>query len=106
MVDRFGCGHLTRHPAQSRELGGRLGLRVLGAVLHILGTPVDGMVSHQSYKASELGNGITQGWDYDGRGAKGSTMVRALQKLIGVKVDGIVGTGTVNALQRYLNGQK
>ena len=42
MVDRFGCGHLTRHPAQSRELGGRLGFRVLGAVLHILGTPVDG----------------------------------------------------------------
>ena len=68
-----------------------------------LGTPVDGKVSNQSYKAEEIGNGITQGWDYDGRGAKGSKMVKALQKKVGVKADGIWFEGTTAAVQRYLN---
>lgn len=82
---------------------GKAGKATWRALQKALGTPVDGEVSNQSYKASELGNGITQGWDYDGRGAKGSTMVKALQKLVGVKVDGVWFEGTTRALQVYLN---
>lgn len=73
------------------------------ALQKALGTPADGKVSNQSYKADELGNGITQGWDYDGRGAKGSTMVRHLQVLVGATPDGVWGEGTSTALQRFLN---
>lgn len=82
---------------------GKAGHSTWTALQHALGTPADGKVSNQSYRASELGNGITQGWDYDGRGASGSTMVRALQKRVGVKADGIWYEGTTAALQRALN---
>lgn len=94
----------AKHGA-SLKVDGKAGRSTWSALQKALGTPVDGMVSHQSYKASELGNGITQGWQYSGRGSKGSTMVKALQKLIGAKVDGIWGEGTTEHLQRYLNGQ-
>lgn len=82
---------------------GKAGRSTWKALQAYLETPVDGEVSNQSYKASELGNGITQGWDYDGRGAKGSTMVKALQKWVGVKADGIWGEKTSAALQTKLN---
>lgn len=95
----------AKHGA-SLKVDGKAGRSTWSALQKALGTPVDGMVSHQSYQASELGNGITQGWQYSGRGAKGSTMVKALQKLIGVKADGIWGEGTTRALQVFLNGQK
>ena len=94
----------AKHGA-SLKVDGKAGRSTWSALQKALRTPVDGMVSHQSYKASELGNGITQGWQYSGRGAKGSTMVKALQKLIGAKVDGIWGEGTTKHLQQYLNGQ-
>ena len=84
---------------------GKAGKTTWRALQKALGTKVDGEVSNQSYKPEELGNGITQGWDYDGRGAKGSTMVRALQKLVGVKADGVWYEGTTKALQTYLNAQ-
>lgn len=66
---------------------------------------VDGIISRQSYKATELGNGIVPGktWGYTGRGSKGSQTIALLQKRLGVTADGIVGAGTVKALQRALN---
>lgn len=85
------------------KIDGKAGVSTWKALQRYLKTPVDGEVSNQSYKPEELGNGITQGWDYDGRGAKGSTMVKALQKWVGVKADGIWGEKTTEALQRKLN---
>lgn len=75
------------------------------ALQRYLGTPVDGEVSSQARKADEVGprGAITQGWDYDGSRARGSRMVRALQKWVGVKVDGIVGPDTVKGVQKKLN---
>lgn len=82
---------------------GKAGRSTWRALQKALGTKVDGEVSNQSYKPAELGNGITQGWDYGGRGAKGSTMVKALQKKLGVKADGVWFEGTTLALQKALN---
>ena len=72
---------------------------------HVNAPYVDGIISRQSYKATELGNGIVPGktWEYTGRGSKGSQTIVLLQKRLGVTADGIVGTGTVKALQRALN---
>lgn len=71
---------------------------------HVGATYVDGIISRQSYKATELGNGIVpSAWGYAGRGSKGSQTIALLQKRLGVAADGIVGTGTVKALQRALN---
>ena len=85
------------------KIDGKAGVSTWKALQRYLKTPVDGEVSNQSYKPEELGNGITQGWDYDGRGAKGSSMVEALQKWVGVKADGVWYEGTTKALQRKLN---
>ena len=66
---------------------------------------VDGIISKQSYKASELGNGIVAGkyWDYTGRGSSGSSLIKAIQKDLGVSQDGILYTNTIKKLQERLN---
>ena len=69
-----------------------------------VGTFVDGVVSNQSYRAKELGNGVVDRcWKFTGRGSKGSKMVVALQKKLGVKADGIWYESTTLALQKALN---
>lgn len=84
---------------------GRAGTQTWKALQRLLGAPyVDGEISRQSYRAEELGNGIVPGpWEYTGRGSSGSQTIRLLQKRVGVKADGIVGSDTVKALQKALN---
>ena len=68
------------------------------------GIKLDGLIENQSYRHDELGNGISpNGWEFTGRGSKGSKTIRGLQRLIGADDDGIVGEGTSKALQVYLN---
>ena len=86
---------------------GRAGEDTWRALQKLLGTVVDGAVSHQSYRATELGNGVVpRAWRFTGRGSKGSKMVVALQKRVGVKADGIWYQSTTSALQRALNSGK
>ena len=86
---------------------GRAGEDTWKALQRLLGTPQDGAVSHQSYRATELGNGVVpRAWRFTGRGSKGSKMVAALQKKVGVKADGIWYQGTTSALQRAINQGK
>ena len=86
---------------------GRAGEDTWKALQRLLGTPQDGAVSHQSYRATELGNGVVpRAWRFTGRGSKGSKMVVALQKRVGVKADGIWYQSTTSALQRAINQGK
>ena len=86
---------------------GRAGEDTWRALQKLLGTVVDGAVSHQSYKAAELGNGVVpRAWRFTGRGSKGSKMVVALQKKVGVKADGIWYQSTTKALQKAINSGK
>lgn len=81
---------------------GKAGTSFWKALQKYLGTNVDGIVSKQSHKASDLGNGITQGWEYTGPNSSGSSMVRALQIWAGTAPDGVWGEGTTAAIQRKL----
>ena len=86
---------------------GRAGEDTWKALQKLLGTVVDGAVSHQSYRATELGNGVVpRAWRFTGRGSKGSKMVAALQKRVGVTADGVWFEGTTRALQKALNNGK
>ena len=86
---------------------GRAGEDTWKALQRLLGTPQDGAVSHQSYRATELGNGVVpRAWRFTGRGSKGSKMVVALQKNLGVKADGVWFEGTTKALQKAINSGK
>ena len=89
-------------------MDGRAGVGTWKALQRKLGHPVvDGLIEHQSYKASELGNGIVpKYWKFSGRGSNGSKTIKRLQAKLGVTADGVVGSGTVTALQRKLNADK
>ena len=87
---------------------GRAGAETWKALQRLLGAPyVDGIISRQSYKATELGNGIVpKWWKHTGRNSKGSQTVVLLQKRVGVKADGVAYEGTTRALQKALNAGK
>ena len=87
---------------------GRAGVDTWKALQKRLGAPyVDGVISRQSYRATELGNGIVpKWWKYTGRKSAGSQTIELLQKRVGVKADGIAYEGTTRALQKALNAGK
>lgn len=63
----------------------------------VLGTTVDGEVWHQW--AANKQYAFTSGWKYD-KTQKGSPVIKAMQKKLGVNADGIIGKNTINALIR------
>ena len=90
------------------KIDGRTGPETWKALQRHLGHPVvDGVIEHQSYRHTELGNGISpNGWVFSGRKSKGSKTMRRLQARVGVAQDGVVYEGTTKALQKALNGGK
>lgn len=103
-LQRFLNSRVTR---RDLAIDGRLGPDTYRSLQEYLSAPyVDGEISRQSYRHDELGNGISpNGWEYTGRGSKGSQTVELLQREIGAAADGIWGEGTSAALQRWLNKQ-
>lgn len=69
-----------------------------------LGTVQDGIVSNQpSGNKQYLANADASSWQFKASGySAGSSMVRALQKLIGATVDGWFGRESVQKLQKFL----
>ena len=90
------------------KVDGRTGPETWKALQRHLGHPVvDGVIEHQSYRHTELGNGISpNGWVFSGRKSKGSKTMRRLQAKVGVAQDGVVYSGTVTALQKAINQGK
>ena len=90
------------------KIDGRTGPETWKALQRHLGHPVvDGVIEHQSYRHTELGNGISpNGWVFSGRKSKGSKTMRRLQAKVGVAQDGVVYEGTTKALQRAINAGK
>ena len=90
------------------KVDGRTGPETWKALQRHLGHPVvDGVIEHQSYRHTELGNGISpNGWVFSGRKSKGSKTMRRLQAKVGVAQDGVVYEGTTKALQRAINAGK
>ena len=71
----------------------------------MLGTTIDGIVSGQStFNKKFLPNAETSSWKF-GLIARGSEMVKALQKKIGADPDGVFGKQSVIKLQEFLKRQ-
>lgn len=69
----------------------------------ILGTYQDSIVSSQPMTNKKyLPNCYTESWKFTSGKATGSSMVKALQKLIGATPDGFFGKKSVIALQKFL----
>lgn len=87
------------------KIDGRMGPKSWRALQEYLRAPYkDGKISRQSYRHTELGNGISpNGWEYTGRKSKGSQTIELLQKRAGASVDGVLYEGTTKAVQRAIN---
>ena len=87
------------------KIDGRMGPKSWRALQEYLRAPYkDGKISRQSYRHTELGNGISpNGWEYTGRKSRGSQAIELLQKWAGASVDGVLYEGTTKAVQRKLN---
>lgn len=65
---------------------------------------VDGIVSRQPASSKQYLQGcLTTSWKFVKVGATGSATVKAIQKLIGAKVDGKMGKQSVMAMQKFLH---
>ena len=68
----------------------------------MFGTTVDGIVSSQSSSYKKyLTAASTTSWKFVSS-AKGSQLIKALQKKVGVTQDGIMGPKSVKALQKFV----
>lgn len=86
------------------NVDGSWGQATTKALQKILGTKQDGIVSNQpTINRKYLYSASSTSWQFKKTGySAGSNMIRALQKLIGAKVDGWFGKNSVIALQRFL----
>ena len=75
----------------------------------LLKTTVDSIVSGQRTNCKKYLPAVsTESWQFSALG-KGSAMVKALQKHVGLKgkdVDGLMGKGSVTAMQKFLKNKK
>lgn len=67
------------------------------------GTPVDGIVSSQDPYWESRNPGLGTGWEW-GAGVEGSQLIIAMQKVLRVKPDGLIGPDTDNALIKRFMG--
>ena len=66
-------------------------------------TPVDGVVSSQDAYWESRNLGLGTGWEWV-EDAEGSQLVIAMQKVLGVESDGLIGPDTINALIKRFMG--
>lgn len=70
----------------------------------VFGTPVDGIVSNQYKAYASKNKGLlssTFEWETT-PGKSGSSLIKAIQKKVGVKADGFIGPSTIKAMQKWL----
>lgn len=97
----------TPTPSNKITVDGEWGKDTTRATQKVLGTPVDGIVSKQlTSQKKYLQNCLTSSWEFKTSGtAGGSSMVKAIQRLVGSTVDGYAGKNTVIAMQKFLNAK-
>lgn len=83
------------------EVDGDWGKNTTTLAQKVMGTTVDGIVSGQKTACRRYCiNMITNSWMFNN--GNGSELIRALQKLFGVDVDGLCGINTIKGMQRFL----
>lgn len=85
------------------EEDGLWGVDTTKATQKLLGSYRDGVVSNQLYSCKKfLPNMLDSSWEFSYIARGGSPMIEKLQTLIGSKVDGYAGKGTMKDLQLFL----
>lgn len=89
-------------PSGKLTVDGKLGSATIKRMQKWMGTPQDGIVSGQLSGCKKYIPAACSNWKF-GSKASGSAMVKALQKNLGIKADGVWGYNTSVALQKFLN---
>lgn len=82
---------------QAIRVDGRIGSATVSQWQRVMRTPVDGVISGQyrvNYRPSM--------YSVSYHNHRGSALIRAVQRKLGVRVDGLLGPQTIRAIQRYL----
>lgn len=96
----------TNTTTNKLAIDGQWGESTTRKTQQVLGTPVDGIVSGQLESCRQYLQGcLTSSWKFVKYSANGSTMVKAIQKIVGVTADGKMGKQTVAAMQKFLNNK-
>lgn len=96
----------TKTTTNKLAIDGEWGVTTTRKTQQVLSTPVDGIVSGQLESCRQYLQGcLTSSWKFVKYSASGSTMVKAIQKLVGVTADGKMGKQTVAAMQKFLNNK-
>jgi hypothetical protein len=82
------------------EVDGQWGKATTKELQKLLGTPVDGVISHQ-YKQPGVNHPGLYAAQWDDS-LDGSTLIRAMQEVLGVEEDGLCGKDTIKALQKRM----
>ena len=100
-------GKVLNLPLNKIVVDGEWGINTTIATQKVLGTSVDGIVSKQLTSCKKyLQNCLTSSWEFKTSGtAGGSSMMKAIQRLVGAGVDGHAGKNTVIAMQKFLNAR-
>lgn len=94
-----GSASSTAKPSYSQlTVDGKFGAATAKRLQQYFGTTQDGVISHQ-YKQKYNQNVYAAQFDST---LKGSNVIKALQKLLGVTQDGLLGQATIKALQKRL----
>lgn len=86
------------------EEDGVWGVATTTRAQQVFGTPVDGLVSNQYIGYANENPGLlntTFEWKAN-PGFKGSSLIKAIQKKVGVTQDGYIGPTTIRAMQKWL----
>lgn len=82
------------------DVDGYWGRNTTKKLQQYFGLYVDGVVSSQYAVYEDSNPGLVGGWDWVSS-PKGSPTIRAIQKVVGVEQDGIIGPLTIKAMQRH-----
>lgn len=104
--------HEPQAPAQPQPAPQPSGIAVDGlwgdgttrALQRHFGTPEDGVVSSQSSAWRASNPGLTTGWEWVA-GPRGSRLVAAIQRAVGVTPDGLIGPDTINGIIRRFKAE-
>lgn len=89
-------------PKKVNHCDGIWGEATTKALQRYVGTVVDGIISHQLVSSEKLIiSRFGHTFQFDNT-RKGSLCIKALQKKLGVTVDGLIGKNTIKALQKWL----
>lgn len=81
------------------EVDGKWGAKTTKALQKAFGTVQDGKVSNQRQEYRQ--DGCYTGWEWERNPRGYSDLIKAIQKKVGVKVDGWLGPKTIRAMQKH-----